>query len=154
MLQAGCQRHGDRHHRICGLQLRSPHLNHDASSRASAPWDRRIDRCPAGSFLGGFRTPATRVCRAAVAGRHPKPYTHSEVPEAGNPVRISSEKGRKRRLGQPAALGQLRAIVQPNCGNHFLRKSKQACRGGDGIHLATAKSRCRALFYPVRRFRS
>jgi hypothetical protein len=36
---------------------------------------------------------------------------HSEVPEAGNLVRISSELGRKRRLGQPAALGQLRAIV-------------------------------------------
>jgi hypothetical protein len=34
---------------------------------------------PAGSFLGGFRTPATGVCRAAVAGRHPKPYTNSEV---------------------------------------------------------------------------
>ena len=79
---------------------------------------------------------------------------HSEVPEAGNLVRISSEIGRKRRLGQPAALGQLRAIVQPNCGSHFLRKSKQASHGGDGIHLATAKSRCRALFYPVRRFRS
>ena len=30
---------------------------------------------PAGSFLGGFRTPATGVCRAAVAGRHPKPST-------------------------------------------------------------------------------
>jgi len=41
-----------------------------------------------------------------------------------------------------------------NRGSHFLRKSKQACRGGDGIHLATAKSSCRALFYPVRRFRS
>src|SRR6266436_1078275 len=35
---------------------------------------------------------------------------NSEVPEAGNLVRISSEKGRKRRLGQPAALGQLRAL--------------------------------------------
>jgi hypothetical protein len=30
---------------------------------------------PAGSFLGGFRTPATGVCRADVAGRHPKPST-------------------------------------------------------------------------------
>ena len=30
-LQAGCQRRGDRHHRICGL-LRPPHLNHGASS--------------------------------------------------------------------------------------------------------------------------
>ena len=26
MLQAGCQRRGDGHHRICGLQLRPPHL--------------------------------------------------------------------------------------------------------------------------------
>src|ERR1017187_8384234 len=34
---------------------------------------------PAGSFLGGFRTPATGVCRAAVAGRHPKPSTQAEV---------------------------------------------------------------------------
>src|SRR5450759_1885257 len=34
---------------------------------------------PAGSFLGGFRTPATAVCRAAVAGRHPKPSTLTEV---------------------------------------------------------------------------
>src|ERR1700730_12560585 len=34
---------------------------------------------PAGSFLGGFRTTATGVCRAAVAGRHPKPSTESEV---------------------------------------------------------------------------
>jgi hypothetical protein len=33
MLQAGFQRRGDRHHRICGLQLRPPHLNHGASSR-------------------------------------------------------------------------------------------------------------------------
>src|SRR5450759_904387 len=34
---------------------------------------------PAGSFLGGFRTPATAVCRAAVAGRHPKPSTNSDL---------------------------------------------------------------------------
>src|SRR6266576_1124640 len=34
---------------------------------------------PAGSFLGGFRTPATGVCRAAVAGRHPKPYTEGDI---------------------------------------------------------------------------
>jgi hypothetical protein len=33
---------------------------------------------PAGSFLGGFRTPATGVCRAAVAGRHPKPSTNPD----------------------------------------------------------------------------
>jgi hypothetical protein len=26
MFQAGCQRRGDGHHRICGLQLRPPHL--------------------------------------------------------------------------------------------------------------------------------
>src|SRR5674476_1120677 len=38
---------------------------------------------PAGSFLGGFRTPATGVCRAAVAGRHPKPSTNSEVVRFG-----------------------------------------------------------------------
>jgi hypothetical protein len=37
------------------------------------------DPSPAGSFLGGFRTPATFVCRAAGVGRHPKPYTTSEV---------------------------------------------------------------------------
>src|SRR5437764_14398062 len=30
---------------------------------------------PAGSFLGGFRTPTTVVCRAADAGRPPKPST-------------------------------------------------------------------------------
>ena len=35
---------------------------------------------PAGSFLGGFRTPATGVCRAAVAGRHPKPSTQAVIP--------------------------------------------------------------------------
>src|SRR5947209_5004788 len=35
---------------------------------------------PAGSFLGGFRTPTTGVCRAAVAGRHPKPSTQPDVP--------------------------------------------------------------------------
>src|SRR5260370_29536336 len=34
---------------------------------------------PAGSFLGGFRTPATGVCRADVAGRHPKPSTTTQV---------------------------------------------------------------------------
>src|SRR6266478_10163313 len=34
---------------------------------------------PAGSFIGGFRTPATGVCRAAVAGRHPKPYTRPDM---------------------------------------------------------------------------
>src|SRR5450631_3547732 len=34
---------------------------------------------PAGSFLGGFRTPATGVCRAAGAGRHPKPSTNPEI---------------------------------------------------------------------------
>src|ERR1700738_3630670 len=34
---------------------------------------------PAGSFLGGFRTPATGVCRAAVAGRHPKPSTEPDL---------------------------------------------------------------------------
>src|SRR5271165_4722973 len=39
---------------------------------------------PAGSFLGGFRTPATGVCRAAVDGRHPKPSTQ---PEIVNPIR-------------------------------------------------------------------
>jgi len=44
MLQAGCQRRGDRHHRTCDLQLRPPHLNHGTSAGASAPWDRRIDR--------------------------------------------------------------------------------------------------------------
>ena len=33
---------------------------------------------PAGSFLGGFRTPATGVCRADVAGPHPKPSTLNE----------------------------------------------------------------------------
>src|ERR1017187_1591314 len=34
---------------------------------------------PAGSFLGGFRTPATAVCRADVAGRHPKPSTKTDL---------------------------------------------------------------------------
>src|SRR5438874_3516159 len=34
---------------------------------------------PAGSFLGGFRTPTTGVCRAAVAGRHPKPSTTADI---------------------------------------------------------------------------
>ena len=29
-LQAGCQHRGDRHHRICGLQLRPPHLGYGA----------------------------------------------------------------------------------------------------------------------------
>jgi hypothetical protein len=36
----------------------------------------------------------------------------------------------------------------------ILQKSKQACRGGDGIRLATAKPSCRALFYPAQRSRS
>src|ERR1700682_5382697 len=34
---------------------------------------------PAGSFLGGFRTPATGGCRGDVGGRHPKPSTKAEV---------------------------------------------------------------------------
>src|ERR1017187_9136646 len=34
---------------------------------------------PAGSFLGGFRTPDTGVCRADVAGRHPKPSTTTDI---------------------------------------------------------------------------
>jgi hypothetical protein len=37
---------------------------------------------PAGSFLGGFRTPATGVCRAAVADRHPKPLYERELVKA------------------------------------------------------------------------
>jgi hypothetical protein len=40
---------------------------------------------PAGSFLGGFRTPATGVCRAAVAGRHPKPFTLPVLPACAAP---------------------------------------------------------------------
>src|SRR5437660_9998362 len=43
---------------------------------------------PAGSFLGGFRTPATGVCRPAVAGRHPKPSTITDMPP---PDRFLSE---------------------------------------------------------------
>src|SRR5438874_6649197 len=39
---------------------------------------------PAGSFLGGFRTPATGVCRPAVAGRHPKPSTQPDETKAAN----------------------------------------------------------------------
>src|SRR5450631_377329 len=45
----------------------------------------RSRRCavpPAGSFLGGFRTPAPGVCRSAVAGRHPKPLYEREVVKA------------------------------------------------------------------------
>jgi hypothetical protein len=54
-----------------------------------APWCANLHsaRCsprhrlpfPAGSFLGGFRTPATGVCRADLAGRHPKPSTKCEI---------------------------------------------------------------------------
>src|SRR6202790_4302518 len=54
---------------------------------------------PAGSFLGGFRTPATGVCRAAVAGRHPKPSTQADIV-------CANERGRHlRRL--PAKPGEL-----------------------------------------------
>jgi hypothetical protein len=37
MLQAACQRRGDGHHRICGLQLRPPHLGASKSARCSTP---------------------------------------------------------------------------------------------------------------------
>src|SRR6202048_4772424 len=57
---------------------------------------------PAGSFLGGFRTPATGVGRAAVAGRHPKPYTGAAIPcvfaerYRCNPIAFSGQRGRDR----------------------------------------------------------
>src|ERR1700681_3163524 len=41
---------------------------------------------PAGSFLGGFRTPATGVCRTALAGRHPKPCTKAHSCSAASGV--------------------------------------------------------------------
>src|SRR6202011_4743688 len=34
---------------------------------------------PAGSFFGGFRTPAADGCRTAFTGRHPKPCTVAAV---------------------------------------------------------------------------
>src|SRR5215471_7466253 len=44
-------------------------------SRARGPF--RVPS-PAGSFLGGFRTPAAGGCLTVFAGRHPKPCTNSE----------------------------------------------------------------------------
>src|ERR1700736_3243687 len=44
---------------------------------------------PAGSFLGGFPTPATGVGRAAVAGRHPKPYTGTDQQRPPNSVLLT-----------------------------------------------------------------
>ena len=35
-------------------------------------------RPPAGSFLGGFRTPAAAPGRSVTTGRHPKPYTTAD----------------------------------------------------------------------------
>src|SRR5450631_3424000 len=50
---------------------------------------------PAGSFLGGFRTPATAVSRADVAGRHPKPSTFSEVGGRIREVRSAANNGHR-----------------------------------------------------------
>jgi hypothetical protein len=46
MLQAGCQRRGDGHHRTCGLQLRAPHL---------ASWPYRLEKAgdPRAAIAGG-----------------------------------------------------------------------------------------------------
>jgi hypothetical protein len=46
MLQAGCQRRGDGHHRTCGLQLRPPHL---------ASWLYRLEKAgdPRAAIAGG-----------------------------------------------------------------------------------------------------
>jgi hypothetical protein len=49
---------------------------------------------PAGSFLGGFLTPATAVSRADVAGRHPKPSTKAvdrEFPFKPDPDRFGAK---------------------------------------------------------------
>src|ERR1039457_589864 len=48
---------------------------------------------PAGSFLGGFRTPATAVCRADVAGRHPKPSTKTDLTALKCDFRYTPEAG-------------------------------------------------------------
>jgi len=47
---------------------------------------------PAGSFLGGFRTPATGVCRADVAGPHPKPSTNGDICLPSRHVRSARQK--------------------------------------------------------------
>src|SRR5437868_740823 len=66
---------------------------------------------PAGSFLGGFRTPTTGVCRAAVAGRHPKPSTKAEVMPIGDHSRRESWIERHLRNGfvEPYSLLRYRA---------------------------------------------
>ena len=43
-------------------------------------------RPPHSISLGGFRTPAARVCRTAVRGRHPKPFTKADVSDASTEV--------------------------------------------------------------------
>jgi hypothetical protein len=68
----------------CPTSARSTASNRSAHSRAHLPPQpnphsgvRGALRAlsPAGSFLGGFRTPAAGGCRTALAGRHPKPCT-------------------------------------------------------------------------------
>ena len=45
-------------------------------------------RPPAGSFLGGFRTPAAAPGGSVTTGRHPKPYTYLAVREGDHGCRL------------------------------------------------------------------
>jgi hypothetical protein len=51
---------------------------HSRPSSTVSPWTRHRDLHPAGSFPGGFRTPAQRTA-PLTEGRHPKPFTSTDL---------------------------------------------------------------------------
>jgi hypothetical protein len=83
------------------------------------PIDARPD--PAGSFSGGFRTPALSASRTATIRRHPKPFTN---PEVGCAYSIISSARARRDAGIsiPSNFAVLRLMVSKNlvgCSGHW-----------------------------------
>ena len=57
--------------------LHAPEVECIGKGRAKASYE--FNPPPAGSFLGGFRTPAAAPDGSVTTGRHPKPYTDPAV---------------------------------------------------------------------------
>src|ERR1017187_8057106 len=83
---------------------------------------------PAGSFLGEFRTPATGVCRADVASRHPKPSTGAEIRVRLDKVALSTESRNMQTLSTTAPC-EIRGSLGPEhgaCG--LVSRTSSECR--------------------------
>src|SRR5215471_1639647 len=68
-------------HRSGASAIASKAAAHARSHLPSQPNPHSPRTSPAGSFLGGFRTPAAGGCLTVFAGRHPKPCTKPAIPQ-------------------------------------------------------------------------